>query len=90
LTWFNKDEQPPFGLDDAMILRKNLNSPLSDIYEDKDNYLVKMDLPGIKKEDVKISYVDNQLNISGEKKHEKESVLKEIMESTSEHLLFLT
>jgi HSP20 family protein len=48
-------------------------SPLSDIFEDKDNYLLTMDLPGIRKEDVKISYVDGQLNISGERKQEKES-----------------
>jgi len=48
-------------------------SPLSDVYEDKDNYVLKMDLPGIKKEDVKISFVDGQLNISGERKQEKES-----------------
>jgi len=48
-------------------------SPLSDVYEDKDNYILKMDLPGIKKEEVKISFVDGQLNISGERKQEKES-----------------
>lgn len=48
-------------------------SPLSDIYEDQDNYVLTMDLPGIRKEDVKISYADGQLNISGERKQEKES-----------------
>jgi len=48
-------------------------SPLSDIYEDKDNYYLKMDLPGVRKDEVKISYVDGQLSISGERKQEKES-----------------
>lgn len=48
-------------------------SPLSDIFEDNDSYILTMDLPGIKKEDVKISYVDGQLSISGERKQEKES-----------------
>jgi len=48
-------------------------SPLSDVYEDKDNYVLTLDLPGIKKDNVKISYVDGQLNISGERKNEKES-----------------
>lgn len=48
-------------------------SPLSDIYEDQDSYILTMDLPGIKKEGVKISYVDGQLNISGERKQEKEN-----------------
>ena len=48
-------------------------SPLSDIYEDKNNYILTLDLPGINKDNVKISYVDGQLNISGERKNEKES-----------------
>ena len=48
-------------------------SPSSDIYEDKENYVLTLDLPGINKDNVKISYVDGQLNISGERKNEKES-----------------
>jgi len=47
--------------------------PLTDIYEDKDNYLIKADLPGLKKDDVKISYTDGQLEISGERVQEKET-----------------
>ncbi len=46
--------------------------PLTDIYEDKDKYTLKLDLPGIKKEDVKISYVDGRLSISGERAQESE------------------
>ncbi len=48
-------------------------SPLTDIMEDNDKYLLKVDLPGIAKEDVKISYTDGQLKISGERKQEKET-----------------
>lgn len=47
--------------------------PLTDVYENKDNYMLTMDLPGINKEDVKISYNDGQLSISGERKQEKET-----------------
>ncbi len=47
--------------------------PLTDIYEDKNNYTLKADLPGMKKDDVKISYTDGQLTISGERVQEKES-----------------
>jgi HSP20 family protein len=47
--------------------------PLTDIYEDKDNYIIKADLPGLKKDDVKISYSDSQLEISGERVQEKET-----------------
>ena len=32
-----------------------------------------LDLPGVSKEDVKISFSDGQLNISGERKQEKEN-----------------
>lgn len=48
-------------------------SPLSDIYEDKDNFKIKLDLPGMKKEDVKINMENNMLSISGERKQEKET-----------------
>ncbi|MDH3267867.1 MAG: Hsp20/alpha crystallin family protein [Ignavibacteria bacterium] len=46
--------------------------PLTDIFEDKDKYSLKLDLPGIKKEDVKISFVDGKLNVSGERAQESE------------------
>ena len=35
--------------------------PLTDIYENKDNFSLKIDLPGIKKEDVKISFTNGKL-----------------------------
>jgi HSP20 family protein len=47
--------------------------PLTDIKEDQDSYFVMLDLPGVAKEDVKVSYADGQLSISGERKQEKES-----------------
>jgi HSP20 family protein len=46
--------------------------PLTDIYEDKDKYTLKIDLPGVKKDDVKISYSNGQLSISGERVQESE------------------
>ena len=47
--------------------------PLTDVAEDNDNYYLKADLPGIKKEDVKISFTEGSLSISGERSQEKES-----------------
>ena len=47
--------------------------PLTDVAEDNDNYYLKADLPGIKKDDVKISYSDGSLSISGERSQEKET-----------------
>jgi len=48
-------------------------APLTDIYEDENNYLVKVDLPGVAKDDLKISYENGSLAISGERKSEKET-----------------
>ena len=47
--------------------------PLSDIYEDKDAYKIKADFPGIKRNDVKISYSNGELSISGERVQEIET-----------------
>lgn len=47
-------------------------SPLVDITEDEKEYLIKVELPEIKKEEVKISVQDDVLSISGERKYERE------------------
>ena len=46
--------------------------PLTDIYEDKDNYRLILDLPGLAKSDVKLSYLNGELKISGERQQQKE------------------
>ena len=47
-------------------------SPLVDITEDDKECLIKADLPEVKKEDVKLTVQDDVMNISGERKYEKE------------------
>jgi len=47
-------------------------SPLVDIIEDEKEFSMKVELPDIKKEDVKIRIEDGTLRISGERKSEKE------------------
>jgi len=47
-------------------------SPLVDVIDKKDSILVKAELPGIDKKDVKISLSENILTIRGERKEEKE------------------
>ena len=47
-------------------------SPLVDISEDDNEYVVKAELPEIKKEEVKVTVRDNVLCISGERKKETE------------------
>lgn len=47
-------------------------SPLVDITEDEKEYIVKAEIPEMKKEDIKINVHDEVLSISGERKYEKE------------------
>lgn len=47
-------------------------SPLVDITEDDKEYIVKAEIPEMKKEDIKINVHDDVLSISGERKYEKE------------------
>jgi HSP20 family protein len=47
-------------------------SPLVDITEDDQEYIVKAEIPEMKKENIKINVQDNVLSISGERKYEKE------------------
>jgi len=48
-------------------------TPVVDIAERDDEYLVKVELPGVNKDDVKITLESNILTIRGEKKQEKET-----------------
>src|SRR6266704_5738431 len=47
-------------------------SPDVDISEDEHGYLLKADLPEIKKDDVRVTVEDGILNVSGDRKTEKE------------------
>jgi HSP20 family protein len=48
-------------------------APPVDIYEDKDNIIVKAELPGMKKDDLSIEVKKNVLTLTGERKHEEET-----------------
>ena len=47
-------------------------SPALDVFDDKDNLVVKVELPGLKKEEIELSLHDGVLTISGERKRESE------------------
>jgi HSP20 family protein len=46
-------------------------TPALDIHEDKDNFIVRAELPGMKREDIDVSLHDGALSISGERKMEQ-------------------
>ncbi len=60
------------GVVDDNDLRVGNWYPSVDITEKDDSYIMKAELPGISKEDVKITLKENHLTIHGEKKKEKE------------------
>ena len=47
-------------------------SPALDAFEDKDKYVVTVEVPGLKKEDIHVTVHDGVLTISGERKSEKD------------------
>jgi HSP20 family protein len=50
--------------------------PLADITEDDKEYIIKAELPDVKKEDVKVTVENGVLTIAGERKFEKEEKKK--------------
>jgi len=46
-------------------------APALDVHEDKDNFTVKIEVPGLKRDDINVSLQDGALVISGERSEEK-------------------
>jgi len=46
--------------------------PAADVFETKEEYVFKLEVPGLSKDDVNVELHNNILSISGEKKEEKE------------------
>jgi HSP20 family protein len=57
--WFRIDE-------------REIGMPPVDVFEEKDDIVVKAELPGMTKEDIEVSLTDHTLTIKGEKKKEEE------------------
>jgi len=67
---FGLSPQRPVNGKEEMTVAQWL--PLVDITEDEKQYLIKAELPEVKKEDVKVTVESGVLTISGERKFEKE------------------
>jgi HSP20 family protein len=48
-------------------------TPVLDVYEDKDQFVVKAELPGMKQEDIEVSLHNATLTVSGERKSEQKN-----------------
>lgn len=69
-TLFGRQSVRPDGEKEAMTMAEW--SPLVDITEDEKEYVIKAEVPDVKKEDIKLTVENNVLSISGERKTEKE------------------
>ena len=49
-----------------------LSAPAVDLYEEKDEIVAKIELPGMEKDDIEVNITDHRLTVKGEKKKEKE------------------
>ena len=67
---FNRSPAPwPEGREETMTVAEW--TPLVDISEDDNEYLIKAELPEVKKEDVQVTAQEGTLTIMGERKFEK-------------------
>ncbi|MCK4835685.1 MAG: Hsp20/alpha crystallin family protein [Candidatus Aminicenantes bacterium] len=57
---------------DANELSMTSWSPLTDIFETKDEYVLRLEVPGMSKDDIQVEFNQDTLAIKGERKEEKE------------------
>jgi len=72
--WFEDFFRRPFpfgGLPRVSFSRMEEVTPSVDIFEDKNEVVVKAEIPGMKKEDLDITLTEDTISIAGEKKKEE-------------------
>jgi HSP20 family protein len=52
--------------------RMEMTTPAVDLYDEKDDIVVKAELPGMEKDNIEVNLSGNRLTIKGEKKQEEE------------------
>lgn len=70
MRWDPFREMAPFSFGPGIERGWN---PSFDVRENKDGYVFKADLPGLKQEDISIQLIGNRLQISGKRDEEKET-----------------
>ena len=60
-------------------------APRVDVFERDGRLVTKVDLPGVKKEDVSVQVTDGHLALSGERKHESEETKDNVYRSEREY-----
>ncbi len=62
------------GFNNQMDLYENVNTPLTDFYEGKDDFKIVMNLPGIKKDEIHIESDAESMEIRVNKEDNKEEI----------------
>jgi HSP20 family protein len=70
---FTEDMEKSFGPQSPEMKQIAEWRPAIEVREEKDKFIIKADLPGVREEDVKVTVTGKLLTIEGERKHEKES-----------------
>jgi HSP20 family protein len=65
--------EDPRGSEQSNAATTGTWSPAADIFETTDEYVFKLDVPGLSKEDVKVEIENGVLTISGTRKEDKEA-----------------
>src|SRR5271157_1898365 len=65
--------ESPFGSSSRSPAPLSRWIPAVDVYQDRNQFTVVVELPGLKKEEIEISLHDDTLTISGERKREESS-----------------
>ena len=66
-----------------------INVPVVDLFEEKDDIVVKAELPGLDKDNLEVNLTDHTLTIKGEKKKEEEMKEENYYRSERSHGSFL-
>lgn len=61
-----------FGRSNEQSIRAGTWIPPMDVYESQDDYVMKIEVPGLSKDDVKVELNNGTMTIRGERKEEKE------------------
>lgn len=54
-------------------------APSADISEDEKEYLLRMDIPGMEKKDIKVNFQDGRITVTGERKQEETEEKKDYL-----------
>ena len=84
---FDEPAWPSFGFPTSAIAVPNVVgwAPEIDVFEKDGRFVTRVDLPGMKKEDVKVEVTDGHLAISGERKRESEETKDNVYRSEREY-----